>query len=206
MKRIKVLFLVLISVISSYAATKDDGCLSIGNYTVEAGGSIKIPVSMTNKIDIYGVQCDIYLSSPNLSLKVNNRGKYVFGTNGDRVDGQTEGSSLQDDGSIRYMLVDYTADNPFYENSGELFYINVEVAAGISGEYTITLKGITLATDENKINCDDIVCTLTVTTATGFSAIIDTNGYNKRFDLSGRVLGEDAKGIIVTNGRKIAVK
>lgn len=163
MKKITLLFLALFSIISAYAVTKDDGFLTItSSITVEAGGSVKIPVSLTNKIDIYGVQCDIYLSSADITLKVNNKGKYVFGTNADRVDGQTESSKLQSDGAIRYMLADYTADNPFYENEGELFYINVNIGEGASGEYTVTLKGITLATDEGKILNDDIVCTLTI--------------------------------------------
>lgn len=163
MKKITFLFFALFSIFSAYAVTKDDGFLTINSsITVEAGGSVKIPVSLTNKIDIYGVQCDIFLSSTDLSLKVNTKGKYVFGTNADRVDGQTESSKLQTDGSVRYMLADYTAENPFSDNEGELFYINVNIGEDASGEYTITLKGITIATDDGKILNDDIVCTLTV--------------------------------------------
>lgn len=146
---------------SMQAATQNDGYLTIAtNKAVAAGSSMQIPVSLTNKIDIYGIQCDIYLSSSDISLKTNAKGKYVFGTNAIRVDGQVGSSLLRTDGSVRYMLADYTAENPFYENEGELFYININVAEGASGEYTLTLKGITLATDEGKILNDDIVCTL----------------------------------------------
>lgn len=205
MKRIYLLVLALFSVMSTFAVTKEDGYLSVGDQTVEAGTTIQIPVSLTNTVDIYGVQCDIYLSSPELSLKVNNRGNYVFGSNPDRVDGQTASSKLQSDGAVRYLLVDYTAENPFYGNSGELFYINVDVADTANGEYTVALKNITLATDEEKIVCDDIVCTLTVSNTTGITGVMDGSDVVK-YDLSGRMVNGNSRGVVIMNNKKVYVK
>lgn len=139
-----------------------DNILSTVDVTAKAGNTVLIPVSLTNDVDVYGVQCDIYLSSDKLSITKDSRGRYVFTQNADRVDGQTASSKLQSDGAVRYMIADYTAENPFAGSDGEMFYISVDIPEGLEGEYSVNIRNITLATDEKKILCPDIVSKITI--------------------------------------------
>lgn len=143
-----------------------DNILSTEDVMAKANSTILIPVSLTNNIDVYGVQCDIYLSSDKIRHSISSKGKYVFPTSEARVDGQTASSQLQSDGAVRYMIADYTADNPFYGNEGELFYISLDIPQDIEGEHEVWIRNITLATEENKILCPDITSKITIQTYT----------------------------------------
>ncbi len=139
-----------------------DNILTTQDVEAKANSTILIPISLTNDVDVYGVQCDIYLSSDKMSITKDSKGRYVFTQNADRVDGQTASSKLQSDGAVRYMLVDYTAENPFSENDGVLFNISIDIPEGLEGEYFVNIRNITLATEEKKILCPDIVSKVTV--------------------------------------------
>lgn len=136
--------------------------ISTEDIMAKAKSTILIPISLTNDVDVYGVQCDIYLSSDKMTITKDPKGRYVFTQNTDRVNGQTASSKLQSDGAVRYMLVDYTAENPFNGNDGVLFNISVDIPEGLEGEYSVNIRNITLATDEKKILCPDINSKVTV--------------------------------------------
>lgn len=109
------------------------------------------------------------------------------------------------DGTIKALV--YSTNNvPFIGQEGTVLSGKM-IAAGMSGDYNIKLKDCYfISSDGKKTICSDTIGKINVISiATGLSNITDESD-NKQYDLSGKAVGENAKGIVVTKGRKVVVK
>jgi len=120
-----------------------DNVLTVDNVVGNKGAQVTLPIGLTNKQSITGIQFDIYLPD-GVEIATDARGKMQIKTTS-RMDGSYSVTGSKMDGFTR--VVGYSADtDPFLGNSGDILNITLNVGANVAdGNYTIRIKDIVLS-------------------------------------------------------------
>ena len=138
-----------------------DNTLTLGQVSAHKGQQAVLPIVLTNKNSITGLQFDLYLPD-GVSVATNSRGKMIITTTS-RMDGNYSISSSQMDGFIR--VLGYSADgDAFSGNDGDILNVTLNIGENVAdGDYTIRIKDIVLSDVNNtEYHPADAEATLTV--------------------------------------------
>ena len=124
-----------------------DNVLTIDNVVGNKDAQVMLPVGLTNKQSITGIQFDIYLPD-GVTIATDARGKMQIKTTS-RMDGTYTVMGSQMEGFTR--VVGFSADtDSFLGNSGDILNITLNVGANVAeGNYTIRIKDIVLSDINN---------------------------------------------------------
>jgi hypothetical protein len=123
-----------------------DNVLTLGNVKGNKNSQVILPVALTNKHQITGLQMDLYLPE-GVTVATNSKGKMLITTT-DRMDGSYSISSNVIDNYVR--IVGYSADgDAFSGESGDILNITLNIGDITDGDYTVRLKDIVLSDVNN---------------------------------------------------------
>ena len=124
-----------------------DNVLTISNIKGNKNTQVVLPIALTNKHQITGLQLDLYLPD-GVSVATKSNGKMLIETTS-RMDGNYSISSSAMDGFVR--ILGYSADgDTFSGNEGDILNITLNIGNTIAdGNYTIRLKDIVLSDMNN---------------------------------------------------------
>ena len=122
-----------------YGEVKSENDFVVNDVSARAGQTISFPVALNNNTETAAFQCDVYL--PEGVTLLTNKGKYDITLDDVRKDDHSVSSALQDNGSVRIIVASLT-NAPFEGNSGNIFYLKLSVAEGLSGSFPIEIKDI----------------------------------------------------------------
>lgn len=124
-----------------------ENVLTLNGLTANRGAQVTLPIGMTNKKSITGVQFDLYLPA-GVSVATNSKGKLMVTTTS-RMDGNYSitGSDMGD----YVRIVGYSADSdPFTGTSGDILNVTLNIGDEVAdGYYTVRLKDIVLSDVNN---------------------------------------------------------
>lgn len=125
-----------------------DNVLSVSNFKGNRNSQVVMPIALTNKQQITGLQFDLYLPE-GVTVATNSKGKMLITTT-DRMDGSYSISSNVIDNSVR--IVGYSADgDAFSGDSGDILNITLNIGNAITdGDYVIRIKDIVLSDVNSK--------------------------------------------------------
>ena len=143
-----------------YGEAVSENDFVINDVSARAGQTISFPVALNNNIETAAFQCEVYL--PKGVTLLTKKGKYDITLDDVRKDDHTVTSALQEDGSVKVIVASLT-NTPFEGNSGNLFYLNLSVAEGLSGSLPIEIKGIHISDSKgNRTDLSDVSANLNV--------------------------------------------
>ncbi|MBO5824949.1 MAG: hypothetical protein J6Q93_08355, partial [Prevotella sp.] len=122
-----------------YGEVKSKNDFVVNDVSARAGQTISFPVALNNNTETAAFQCDVYL--PEGVTLLTNKGKYDITLDDVRKDDHSVSSALQDNGAVRIIVASLT-NAPFEGNSGNIFYLKLSVAEGLSGSFPIEIKDI----------------------------------------------------------------
>ena len=124
-----------------------ENVLTLSGLTANRGAQVTLPIGMTNKKSITGVQFDLYLPV-GVTVATNSKGKLMVTTTS-RMDGNYSitGSDMGD----YVRIVGYSADSdPFSGTSGDILNVTLNIGDEVAdGNYTVRLKDIVLSDVNN---------------------------------------------------------
>lgn len=124
-----------------------ENILTLSGLTANRGAQVTLPIGMTNKKSITGVQFDLYLPT-GVTVATNTKGKLMVTTTS-RMDGNYSitGSDMGD----YVRIVGYSADSdPFTGTSGDILNVTLNIGNDVAdGNYTVRLKDIVLSDVNN---------------------------------------------------------
>ncbi|MBR0432875.1 MAG: hypothetical protein IJK15_04145 [Bacteroidaceae bacterium] len=124
-----------------------ENVLTLSGLTANRGAQVTLPIGMTNKKSITGVQFDLYLPV-GVTVAINSKGKLMVTTTS-RMDGNYSitGSDMGD----YVRIVGYSADSdPFTGTSGDILNVTLNIGDEVAdGNYTVRLKDIVLSDVNN---------------------------------------------------------
>lgn len=182
--------------------TADDDYLFINDITMKAGETTEVEVLMnTNRNDIQGLQCDIYLpEGMEFVPEEDGDEKYYADKGGRAAKSHSVAAQLREDGSVRVVETS-TSGAKFKDNDQAVFYFTVKAKEDmVAGNYEIKLANMELSYGGTPINPSDRTAKVVITDP---SAI---NGVNAEDADSfvGKII-KDNKIIIMKNGKKHSV-
>ena len=142
-----------------------DNVLTIDNIKGTKNTQVTLPIALTNKHQITGLQMDLYLPD-GVTVATNSKGKMLI-TPTSRMEGNYSVTGNVMDGYVR--IVGYSADSdPFTGSEGEILNVTLNIGNSIAdGDYTIRLQDIVLSDVNNtEFHPADVGANLTVVTYT----------------------------------------
>lgn len=120
-----------------------DNVLAIYNLEGHNNTQVTLPIALTNKHEITGLQFDLYLPD-GITVATNDRGKMIVNTTS-RMDGNYTLTGSVIDGFAR--IVGYSADSDSFTGSeGDILNVTLNIGSSLpAGEYTIRMKDIVLS-------------------------------------------------------------
>ena len=196
-------------------AQMQEAYFSVNDFEIAAGETKVVEVSMTSKEEnIYGFQVTVTLPDGLSFASVGNsvaRPKFTaLDYNRAPADeGYTITTTSNMEGIKSAVILSTNIEGyPYYGTSGAIFSFAVKASEDITdGKHNIKFSETEIVKNINvPINPKDIdVPVSAISIATGLNDITDESD-DKQYDLSGKAVGENAKGIIVTKGKKVVVK
>lgn len=158
-------FITILMLAIAYNAFADK--LSIAPFTIKVGETKQIAIQMTMTEKEYrAVQFDLYLPE-GVTIAKKKNGKEDWSLNSDRIEGHSISGSLKEGGYYTIAIVSLSED-VFYEEEGDLMYINVVASDQLStGETLGYLKNVNLAVSSTESTFPDdesFTCTGTLET------------------------------------------
>lgn len=192
--------------------TKFENVIYVAPATVNSsdGTEINLSICMNNTAAIRGFQFDMVLPE-GMTAKKTAKGKYVVSLDSKRLEEDDEHTltvGLQDDGAIRF-LCGSQYDEVFKGTSGQIATMTVNIEDMTEGSYPIKLKAMKLTeTDISKFyEVEEVITTLTVSTATSIKEVNAAVENGNIYDLQGRkVVKADKKGLYIRNGKKEVIR
>lgn len=205
----KKFFTLAFALVASVVAMAQDH-LEIKDFSIMPGETKTVSMDLISaEADVYcAFQCDIVLPQ-GLGIVKTRRGYDVdFNKEADRTSTKYHSLSFADqaDGSIR-VLVYSTTNEKIYDKDGALIDIPVTVDATMApGEYEIKIANTLIAKDgkpENGSKVDSYICKVTIGDPTGINEMNASDIKSVSYNVAGQRVNENAKGIVISNGKKI---
>ena len=139
----------------------------------------------------------------NLSIKKNTKGRYVFELGELCTEDHT--ATVQDKTDGVLVLVKNEYGDPFEAASGVLITLPLEASGDIAANAEINMTGIVLGTNDTpskKLNTE-AEGTIKVSPSTGINSLDAATDDAPAYNLAGKKVGKNYKGIIVKNGKKV---
>ena len=182
--------------------TANDDYLFINDITMKAGETTEVEVFMnTNRNDIQGLQCDIYLpEGMEFVPEEDGDEKYYADKGGRAAKSHSVAAQLREDGSVRVVETS-TSGAKFKDNDQAVFYFTVKAKENmVAGNYEIKLANMELSYGGTPINPSDRTAKVVITDP---SAINGVNAEDAK-SFVGKFI-KDNKIIIMKNGKKHSV-
>jgi hypothetical protein len=182
--------------------TADDDYLFINDITMKAGETTEVEVFMnTNRNDIQGLQCDIYLpDGMEFVPEEDGDEKYYADKGGRAAKSHSVAAQLREDGSVRVVETS-TSGAKFKDNDQAVFYFTVKAKEDmVAGNYEIKLANMELSYGGTPINPSDRTAKVVITDP---SAINGVNAEDAK-SFVGKII-KDNKIIIMKHGKKHSV-
>ncbi len=182
--------------------TANDDYLFINDITMKAGETTEVEVFMnTNRNDIQGLQCDIYLpEGMEFVPEEDGDEKYYADKGGRAAKSHSVAAQLREDGSVRVVETS-TSGAKFKDNDQAVFYFTVKAKENmVAGNYEIKLANMELSYGGTPINPSDRTAKVVITDP---SAINGINAEDAK-SFVGKFI-KDNKIIIMKNGKKHSV-
>jgi hypothetical protein len=170
-----------------------------GNLKANVGVEFSLPIELTNKDGIAGVQFDLYLPD-GIQLCEDEYGDYMVELSRTTIRRHSVASRVMSDGALR-VVVSSQQNATFSGNSGTILTLRLLAKSTMeAGNYTVKLKNIVL-TDPNakRYAAADVRSTITVITYT--MGDVNNDGYIDVADLAGvvRFILENADASLIFN-------
>ena len=126
--------------------------VSIESAEITAGAEFTLSIELTNELTYKAFQMDIVLPEGITPYK-NNKGKFVITKDADRMedtDHSISSNYLADSNTLKLVCTSMAGDE-FYGNSGSLFTVKLQAAAGLNpGDYEVKLAGVKFTDVDNQ--------------------------------------------------------
>ena len=170
-----------------------------GNLKANAGVEFSLPIELTNKDAIAGVQFDLYLPD-GIELCKDEYGDYLIEMSRTTARRHSIASRVMNDGALR-VVISSTQNSTFTGNSGQLLSLVLLPNSTLeAGNYEVELKNIVLTDpDANRYAVADVKGYINVRTYT--MGDVNNDGYIDVADLAGvvRFILENADASLVFN-------
>jgi hypothetical protein len=167
----KILLLLLIGLATSAMADK----LYIEPFSINYGEQKEIAIKLKMTENTYrAVQFDLYLPE-GISIAKNNKNRYIWSLEDDRIDGHTIAGNLKEGGYFTIGIYSTLDGAIFYEEDGPLMYITIEASANISTGDTqgfIRNQNLAISATTSSFPADE-----SFTVTSNVSTIVTTLGY-----------------------------
>ena len=182
--------------------TADDDYLFINDITMKAGETTEVEVFMnTNRNDIQGLQCDIYLpEGMEFVPEEDGDEKYYADKGGRAAKSHSVAAQLREDGSVRVVETS-TSGAKFKDNDQAVFYFTVKAKEDmVAGNYEIKLANMELSYGGTPINPSDRTAKVVITDPSAINGVNaeDAKSFVGKFIKDNRI-------IIMKNGKKHSV-
>jgi hypothetical protein len=182
--------------------------------SVDGESEITLSVKMKNAVEAEGFAFDLYLPE-GMSFVTNNNGFVEASLSTERTTARKTNSFnavIRQDGSLR-VLAASTNGYSISGNDGEVALVTIHIDSSLTaGEYLLQLKNIAIS-DVDAVShrtelLESIITILGSGITTGIDGIKDQNENAEWYTMDGRRLSgkPKAKGVYITNGKKVTVK
>jgi len=203
----KIFFAAVALLMSAGAMAQGTVKFFIDDFSIAQGEKKTISVNLTNPDNKFtGFQFNLTLPE-GITVDLNKKGKPNVSLNEDRIEDQTVSSSLNN--GVYTVLSFSMTSSDLYDTEGALVYLPVTAAADAAkGSAEGSLTNVKLSPKSGtSVTFDKVPFKVTIGDATAIEYVkagADVNA--PAYNLAGQKVNKNYKGVVIQNGKKIAVK